>query len=86
MSKHNEEPVYAGNLTTLNLPTDSNVISVRQKMATRARLGLNKYGVTTERTDLTRLQWLQHAQDEAMDLAVYLEKLIQLERAASSTG
>ena len=26
---------------------------------------------------LSRLQWLIHAQQEAMDLAVYLEKLIQ---------
>ncbi len=32
-----------------------------------------------QRTDLSRLDWLRHAQEEAMDLAVYLEKLIQLE-------
>ena len=30
-----------------------------------------------ERDDLTPLDWLKHAQEEAMDLAVYLEKLIQ---------
>ena len=39
--------------------------------------GKKKYGVTMERKDLTELQWLRHAQEEAMDLAVYLEKLIQ---------
>src|ERR1017187_7390401 len=55
---------------------DANVQSVRRKMLIRAERGLSKYGVTTERTDLDALQWLQHAQDEAMDLAVYLERLM----------
>jgi len=32
-----------------------------------------------DRKDLTKLQWLKHAQEEAMDLAVYLEKLIEEE-------
>ncbi len=41
----------------------------------RAKTGLNKYGVTMERQDLTLLDWVQHAQEEAMDLAVYLEKI-----------
>ena len=31
-----------------------------------------------ERTDLSELEWLVHAQEEAMDLAIYLEKLIQI--------
>jgi hypothetical protein len=53
--------------------------SVITKIASRATLGKNKYNTTMERSDLTRKQWLQHAQDEAMDLAVYLEKLIQEE-------
>ena len=50
--------------------------AVIAKVSERAKLGLAKYGVTVERTDLTRRQWLQHAQDEAMDLAVYLQRLI----------
>lgn len=58
-------------------PIDANVESVRAKMSARAHAGLVKYGVTTERKDLSRLQWLTHAQEEAMDLAVYLERLIQ---------
>jgi hypothetical protein len=33
-----------------------------------------------ERVDLSSLEWLIHAQEEAMDLAVYLEKLIALEQ------
>lgn len=47
------------------------------KITQRAALGKEKYGTTMERDDLTPLEWLIHAQEEAMDLAVYLEKLIQ---------
>ena len=45
----------------------------------RALLGEAKYGTTMERNDLSRVEWLRHAQAEALDLAVYLEKLIQEE-------
>lgn len=55
--------------------------SVADKLQKRAEVGFSKYGVTMERTDLSRLDWLIHAQEEAMDLAVYLERLIQYERA-----
>lgn len=54
--------------------------SVSSKIHDRAAAGLAKYGVTMERTDLSRLDWLIHAQEEAMDLAVYLERLIQDEQ------
>jgi hypothetical protein len=49
---------------------------VIEKLRSRAEAGQRKYGVTMERSDLTRRQWLQHAQEEALDLAVYLQKLI----------
>jgi len=48
------------------------------KILDRAEVGKKKYGTTMDRKDLTELEWLKHAQEEAMDLAVYLEKLIQL--------
>tara|TARA_B110000977_G_scaffold113802_1_gene147251 strand:+ start:10176 stop:10358 length:183 start_codon:yes stop_codon:yes gene_type:complete len=51
--------------------------TVCTKITQRAELGKEKYGITMEREDLTELQWLVHAQEEAMDLAIYLEKLIQ---------
>jgi hypothetical protein len=51
------------------------------KIQQRAVFGLKKYGVTLERDDLTELQWLIHAQEEAMDLANYLEVLIQKKKA-----
>ncbi len=52
-----------------------NIVCAKIKL--RAALGKKKYGTTMERNDLTPLDWLKHAQEEAMDLAVYLEKLIQ---------
>ena len=60
---------------------DPVVESVREKLLSRSRRGVAKYGATLERDDLSTLQWLTHAQDEALDLANYLEKLIQLEEA-----
>lgn len=54
---------------------DRNVEAVRQRLAKRAEAGLKKYGVTTEREDLTLIEWLQHLQDELMDAAVYVERL-----------
>jgi len=54
---------------------------VSRKLLERAEFGLKKYGVTLLREDLTTLDWLIHAQEEAMDLSNYLEVLIQRERA-----
>lgn len=51
--------------------------SVIAKIRQRRDAGRVKYGVTMERADVDTLDWLQHAQDEAMDLAIYLEKLIK---------
>ena len=56
--------------------TDKNVNAVRKKLRDRARAGLRKYGVTTERQDLSRLDWLRHLQEELLDGAVYIERLI----------
>ena len=56
------------------------------KIQQRAKFGLQKYGVTPERTDLTKLQWLIHAQEEAMDLANYLEVLIQKEKEKTNAN
>lgn len=53
------------------------------KILNRAEIGEKKYKTTMERTDLSELDWLVHAQEEAMDLAIYLEKLIQLKKNES---
>ncbi len=49
------------------------------KILKRSEVGEKKYGTTMEREDLSKLDWLKHAQEEAMDMAVYLQKLIELE-------
>ena len=54
---------------------DRNVEKVVTQLRDREEEGLRKYGVSTERTDLTPLQWLQHLQEELMDASVYIEKL-----------
>mgnify|MGYP001559613398 CR=1 FL=1 len=56
--------------------TDRNVARVINKLRYRADAGLQKYGVTTERNDLTREQWLTHLQEELLDAAVYIERLL----------
>ena len=48
------------------------------KILDRAEVGGKKYGTTMERTDLSTIDWVKHAQEEAMDLAVYLEKILEL--------
>tara|TARA_R110001592_G_scaffold19887_3_gene81172 strand:- start:9204 stop:9443 length:240 start_codon:yes stop_codon:yes gene_type:complete len=50
---------------------------VIKKIRERAEVGKNKYGVTMERTDLNTLEWLVHLQEELMDAAVYIERLMR---------
>ncbi len=52
---------------------------VCKKIMMRANIGEIKYGVSMEKEELTRLQWLIHAQEEAMDFCIYLQKLIEME-------
>jgi hypothetical protein len=59
---------------------DTIVESIINQFKERSNVGINKYGVTLDRTDLTRLEWLNHAQQEAMDMILYLEKLKTYEK------
>lgn len=54
---------------------DSIVTAVIQKFQQRAEFGQKKYGTNLDRTDLSVLDWIQHAQEELMDAILYLEKL-----------
>ena len=54
----------------------SNLLSqVIAELEARELKGLDTYGTTLDRNDLTRSEWLQHAYEEALDLALYLKKL-----------
>lgn len=67
--QNEKEEDYSG------IKKDSIVESVINKFKTRSELGIKKYGVTLDRTDLSTLDWINHAQEEAMDFILYLEKL-----------
>jgi hypothetical protein len=50
---------------------------VCEDIASRQRLGVAKYGVTVEQSDEKFKAWLQHAYEEALDMAVYLRRAIE---------
>jgi hypothetical protein len=49
--------------------------SVIEEIRKRRDAGRKKYGTSMERDDLTVEQWVVHAKEEALDFAIYLEKL-----------
>ncbi len=56
---------------------DSIVEAVINQFKERSNVGINKYGVTLDRTDLSTLQWMIHFREELMDGLLYLERVIQ---------
>jgi hypothetical protein len=56
---------------------DSIVESIINQFKERSEVGIKKYNTTLDREDLTCLEWINHAQQEAMDFILYLEKLKQ---------
>jgi hypothetical protein len=63
---------------------DKVIDAVCNDLQERSERGTKKYGVTLDRDDLTQRDWLQHAYEEALDLANYLKKLI-MEHDARTT-
>lgn len=43
----------------------------------RQQVGIAKYGTTVAQNPLTHAQWLQHAYEEALDMAIYLKRAMQ---------
>jgi hypothetical protein len=56
---------------------DSIVSSVIDQFLARSKKGKEKYGVDLDRTDLSLLEWIEHAKQEHMDAILYLEKIKQ---------
>jgi hypothetical protein len=50
--------------------------SVIKDLESREQRGIAKYNTTMDRSDLTHIEWLQHAYEEALDMALYLKKAI----------
>ena len=54
---------------------DSIVESIINQFKQRSEIGIKKYNTTLDRNDLSTLEWIEHAKQEAMDFILYLEKL-----------
>ncbi|WP_292463582.1 hypothetical protein [Mesorhizobium sp.] len=64
-----------------SVKVDSIVAAVRDDLLRRSELGIAKYGVTLDRTDLNLRDWLQHAYEETLDQANYLKRaIVEIER------
>ena len=49
--------------------------TIAERVRARSDEGMKKYGTSMLREDLDTIQWIDHAIEEALDLAVYLERL-----------
>ena len=54
---------------------DSIVTSVIKQFEERSIQGKEKYGTDLDRTDLSLVEWIEHAKQEHMDAILYLEKI-----------
>jgi|GEM_PF-3239034 len=71
-------PKDSENKQAIELPKCSIASSIIKEIKERADTGLDKYGVTLDRDDLTPEEWIQHAKEEALDFVAYLTKLKQV--------
>ena len=54
---------------------DSIVSSIIKQFEERSAMGKVKYGTDLDRTDLSLVDWIEHAKQEHMDAILYLEKI-----------
>lgn len=67
-------------------PFDAVIEAVRNDLLLRSRLGQLKYGVGIDRTNADLRAWLQHAYEEALDMANYLKRsILEWDRINGST-
>lgn len=59
---------------------DSVIYEVACKLRKQIDKGKSTYGMTMDRTDMTKEQWIDHAIEEAIDLAIYLTKIKRYEK------
>lgn len=63
------------------MPLDSIVTAIIEQFKQRAVKGKAKYGTDLDREDLSIQEWLNHAQEEAMDFLLYIQKIkVELEK------
>lgn len=56
-------------------PNSVTVAAVIEDLRRRELKGLETYGTTMDRTDLSQSEWMQHLYEELLDAAVYLKKI-----------
>jgi hypothetical protein len=54
---------------------DTVVYRIAHLLRSRSETGIRKYGTTLDRTDLEVKQWIDHAIEECLDQALYLQKI-----------
>ena len=54
---------------------DSILTELLEKYVQRAEIGKAKYNIDMDRDDLSITEWVSNAQEEAMDLSIYLTKI-----------
>ena len=55
------------------------LIEVIQDLQNREKKGIETYGTTLDRKDLTTSQWLVHLREELQDAILYLKKLEEIQ-------
>ncbi len=64
------ETLLKARALTNHLPIEE---AIQAQGGARRDFGLQKYGVTLDRSDLSQLEWLQHLKEELMDAVRYCE-------------
>ena len=59
---------------------------VCKEIARRQQLGIQKYGITVAENPLALMEWVRHAKEEALDLAIYLTKIEATLQAMGDDG
>lgn len=75
MNTLNQIKMWTQTTTNDTIKEDSIVEAIRTQLKDRSDVGIRKYNTTLDRTDLSLLDWLEHAKQEALDFALYLERI-----------
>lgn len=54
---------------------DTVVFKIAMLLKVRSETGIKKYGTTLDRTDLSVKEWIDHAIEESLDHALYLQRI-----------
>lgn len=54
---------------------DTVVFKIAMLLKVRSETGIRKYGTTLDRTDLSVKEWIDHAIEESLDHALYLQRI-----------